>query len=83
MILAAGSTGGVLIVLIQNVLLPAVARRLSEPQIDWLRQAFARHPAWVLAAIAVIATLLGVPVLLAVLWAGRPRTPRSQDHPMS
>ena len=71
MILAATLTGGVLIIVVQYVLLPALVARLTEAQIDWLRQAFAQHPGWVLAAVVVIAGLLGVPVLLAALWAGR------------
>jgi predicted RND superfamily exporter protein len=71
MTLAAALTGGILIVLVQYLLLPALVRRLTESQVGWLRQAFAQHPGWVLAAIVMFVALLGVPVLVAALWAGR------------
>ena len=91
MILAAALTGGILIVLVQYLLLPALVRRLTEPQIGWLRQAFAQHPVWVLAAIVMIVALLATPVLLAGLWAGQmgprrmkqARSGHSQDQPVS
>ena len=82
MVLAAAITGGTLIVLVRFLLLPALVRGLTRPQIDWLRQAFAQHLGWVLAAIVMIAALLGVPVLLVALWAGR-RTRKLYDHPIS
>jgi len=82
MVLAAAITGGTLIVLVRFLLLPALLRGLTRPQIDWLRLAFAQHLGWVLAAIVAIAALLGAPVLLVALWAGR-RTRKSYDHPIS
>jgi hypothetical protein len=81
MILAAALTGGILIVVVQYALLPALARGLTEAQIGWLRQALAQHPGWVLAAIVAIVAVLGAPVLLVALWAGR--TGKSHDQAVS
>jgi len=82
MILAAALTGGALIVLVQYLLLPALVRGLTKPQIDWMRQAFAQHLGWALTAVVLIVALLGAPVLLVALWAGR-RTGKSYDHRIS
>jgi hypothetical protein len=40
-----------------------VEARLTRAHVDWLRQAFDRHPAVVLGAIVVIAAVLALPVL--------------------
>jgi hypothetical protein len=82
MILPAAITGCTLIVLVQYLFLPALVRGLTRPQIDWLRQLFAQHPGWVLAAMVMIVALLGAPVLLVARWAGR-RPRKSYDPPIS
>jgi hypothetical protein len=71
MTLAAALAGSVLIVLVRYLVLPALVRSLTRAKIDWLRGAFSQHPVGVLAAIVTGVALLGIPVLLAALWAGQ------------
>jgi hypothetical protein len=67
----AGLTGAAILGLVLYVILPAVAQRLTAPQIAWLREMFNAHTNLALFAILVAVTLLGLPVFLVALWAAR------------
>ncbi len=45
--------------------LPELEARLTPEQVEWLRQAFVRHPVAVLGTLVAIAAILALPVLLA------------------
>ena len=62
-IAASAATGAAIYTLVIRVALPMVQARLTHAHVDWLRQAFDRHPTVMLGAIVVIAAVLALPVL--------------------
>ena len=62
---ASAVTGIVVYFLVVRAALPAIARRLSSEQVEWLRRAFATHPWLVLSSMTVVALVLALPVLIA------------------
>ena len=75
-LLASTAAGIVVYVLVVHAGLPALAAWLPPEGREWLRRAFAEHPARVLAAIVAASALLALPVLGAFLWASGPRRRR-------
>ncbi len=73
-LLAAAVTGAAMLLLVQNVLLPKLARDVTPAQRIWLRDAFMTHTGWVLFAIVALAAILSLPVLLVALWMLHRRT---------
>jgi hypothetical protein len=71
-ILASAATGAAIYFLVMHVLLPGVAERLTQPQIDILRQAFAEHPALVIGGTVGLSALLALPVLGVFRWVYGP-----------
>jgi hypothetical protein len=67
-IVASAATGAALYLLVMHVVLPRVAERLTPAQIDFLRQAFAKHPVLVLGGILGLSALLALPVLGVFRW---------------
>jgi hypothetical protein len=67
----AGLAGAAIMSLVLYVILPAVAQRLTAPQIAWLREVFNAHTGLTLFAILAAVALLGLPVALVALWAAR------------
>jgi hypothetical protein len=59
------ATATVVYLIVIRAALPALTRRLTSTQIDWLRRAFGEHPWMVLASLALIAAILALPVLVA------------------
>jgi hypothetical protein len=57
------ATGLVIYWLVIRVSLPALAARLIDAQIEWLRERFRTHPVAVLAGIGAAAAILALPVL--------------------
>ena len=69
-LIASVATGTVLLFALRAAM-PAIAARLTDAQIAWLRRAFNQHPWLVLGTITVISLLLASPVLLAFrIWFG-------------
>jgi hypothetical protein len=71
---ASALTGVAIYLLVMRVALPALQMQLTPPQVEWLRQAFAQHPAVVLGTIAAVAALLGLPMLGVFRWVYGPWT---------
>jgi hypothetical protein len=65
----AGLTGAAIMSLVLYAILPAVAQRLTAPQIALLREMFNAHTGLTLFAILAAVALLGLPVFLVALWA--------------
>ena len=70
-VVLAGLTGAAIMSLVLYVILPAVAQRLTAPQIAWLRELFNAHTSLSLLAILAAVALLGLPVFLIALRAAR------------
>lgn len=70
-VVLAGLTGAAIMSLVLYAILPAIAQRLTAPQIAWLREMFNAHTSLSLFAILLAAALLGLPVFLVALWAAR------------
>jgi hypothetical protein len=60
---ASAATGAAIYALVFRVVLPMIEARLTLAHVEWLRQAFDRHPTLALGAIVVIAAVLTLPVL--------------------
>ena len=73
-LLAAAVTGAAMLVLVQYVVLPKLARNVTPAQRIWLRDAFMTHTGWFLFANVVLVAILSLPVLLVALWMVRRRT---------
>jgi hypothetical protein len=69
---ASAAAGCVIYVLVTLVAFPLLQARLTGSQVEWLRQAFDRHPGAVLGAIAAVAALLALPVLGVFRWVYGP-----------
>jgi uncharacterized membrane protein len=67
-LLASALVGTGIFAVVQQVLLPFLARELTPAQIAWLRAAFLMHTAWFLFAVLLVAAVLGLPVMLVALW---------------
>jgi hypothetical protein len=67
----AGLAGAAVMSLVLYVILPAAARRLTAPQIGWLREMFTSHTGLSMLALSVAVALLGLPIFLVTLWATR------------
>ena len=78
-IAASAATGAAIYTLVIRFALPAVEARLTREHVDWLRQAFDRHPVAVLGSIVLIAAVLALPVLGVFRWAYGPLRPSSRD----
>ena len=63
--LVASTVTGLVILTAMRAVLPAVARRLSSEQVDWLRRSFAEHPWITMAALTLMSLIAALPVLLA------------------
>jgi hypothetical protein len=63
--LVASTVTGLVILTAMRVGLPAVARRLTNEQVDWLRRSSAEHPWIVMATLTLIAAGAALPVLVA------------------
>jgi hypothetical protein len=78
-IAASAATGAAIYTLVVRVALPTLEARLTRENVDWLRQAFDRHPATVLGVIVVIAAVLALPVLGVFRWIYGPLRVSSRD----
>ena len=80
-IVASAAAGGVIYLLVMQWAMPAVQRRVTPAQVEWLRDAMTNHLVAVLFAIVAIAALLGLPVLMVFRWAYGPMVGREQPTP--
>lgn len=60
---ASVAAGAAMYWLVLGLALPALATRLSEARVEWLRAGFRSHPILVLGAVGLSAVVLALPVL--------------------
>lgn len=66
------ATGLVIYLLVIHIALPRLADNLTAENREWLHDAFARHPIWVLMAIVGFSALSALPVLGVFRWVYGP-----------
>ena len=72
-VLASTATGVVVYFTVMHLALPTLAAKLSPHGREWLRQALATHPYWVMAAVVGLAAIAALPVLAMFRFVYGPR----------
>jgi hypothetical protein len=79
-VLAGGITGIVMALLVRLLAFPALSRAIRDGRMEWLVSLWGRRPGLVIILAFVATALAALPVLLAAVWAARPRA--GDDEPL-